>query len=67
MARKTPKTQYVVAVTRGRKTRYSWGEKLKDALAHANLRMGEAFVFTKLVGGPETKAEFHGGSYAEVA
>lgn len=67
MARKTPKTQYVVAVTRGRKTRYSWGERLKDAVAAARLRMGERFSYTKLVGDAEHVAEFRGDTYLEVA
>jgi len=51
-----PRTQFVVAVTRGRKTRFFWGVKLKDALALANLRDNERFEYAKFARGAMTKA-----------
>jgi len=40
-----PKRQYVVARKRGSKTRYFWGNRLKDALGLAGLRLGEKFSY----------------------
>ena len=58
-------TIYVVTVTRGRRTRYSYGERLKDALAVAAPKIGERFTFAKFKRGSLTKAEFHGKTIVE--
>lgn len=59
---------YVVTVTRGAKTRYSYGERLKDALAVASPRLGEKFSYAKFTRAAVVSAEFHGETYiAQVA
>ncbi len=46
------KQQYVVAVTKGRKTRYFYGATRKEALSHAGLKKGEGFAYAKFERGP---------------
>lgn len=53
------RTEYAVAVTRGRRTRYSYGQTLKEALAHAKLREGEGFAYAKFERGPVQWAEHY--------
>ena len=38
---------FVVTVTRGTKTRYFYGEKLKEALEYAGLKRGDAFKYAR--------------------
>jgi hypothetical protein len=54
---------YVVTVTRGRRTRFSYGERLKDALAVARPRIGEKFRYARFSRKEVTEAEFRGGTY----
>ncbi len=49
-----PRTQYVVAVTRGRRTLYRYGKKLKEALGL--VKPGESFWYAKQVTGDFVKA-----------
>lgn len=44
-----PRVQFVVAVRRGRKTRYFWGNRLKDCLPFVRER--EEFVYAKFTRG----------------
>lgn len=41
------KTIFVVTVQRGRRTRFFYGERLKDALGVAGLKIGDAFQYAK--------------------
>ena len=54
---------YVVTVTRGSTTRYSYGERLKDALASASIKVGETFRYARFSRGPVASAEFRGDTY----
>lgn len=44
--------QYVVAVTKGRRTRYFYGTKLKDAMNAARLKSGDGFAYACFTRGP---------------
>lgn len=58
------KTIFVVTITRGSKTRFFYGEKLKDALAAANPRNGEAFQYAKFGRAAVQQATWNGsGTY----
>jgi hypothetical protein len=60
-----PKAQYIVAVTRGTKTRYFYGEKLKDALRTAGLKPEEYFSYARFPrDGAPVAALNHGETYS---
>lgn len=67
MARILPKVMYALAVTRGRRTRYFYGTKLKDAIDAAGLLVGESFVYTKFVAGREAEAIWRGSNVYSVS
>lgn len=53
--------EYVVAVTKGNKTRYFYGAKLKDATAAAGKALkGAVFSYCKFTRGPVQVAELKG-------
>ena len=54
---------YVVTVTRGSRTRYTYGERLKDALSAARIKIGESFKYAHFTRGPVADAEFRGDTY----
>jgi hypothetical protein len=56
-----PRRQFCLMVTRGRRTNYYWGERLKDLILH-RLKPGDKFSYTKYVRGPILKAEMIGPS-----
>lgn len=56
---------FIVTVTRGRKTRYSYGERLKDALDAASIKVGETFNYARFTRKAVTSAEFRGDTYVE--
>jgi hypothetical protein len=39
--------EYIVAITRGRKTKYFYGQTLKEACSAAAIKNGEAFAYAK--------------------
>ena len=47
---KYPRNQYVLAVTRGSRTRWFYGEKLGELLK-ARVKVGDAFEYAKLTTG----------------
>jgi hypothetical protein len=47
MEHEMQKDIFVVTITRGRKTKFYYGEKLKEALAVAAPRVGESFKYAK--------------------
>ena len=51
------KQQYVVAVTRGSKTRYFYGATLNEAVNVANLKPGDGFAYAKFERGTVQYAE----------
>lgn len=51
------KAQYVVAVTRGRKTTYKYGSTLKEAVGLSKLKPGEGFAYAKFERGDVQWAE----------
>ena len=53
-----PKIQYVLARTRGRKTHYFYGERLKDVLGH--VKDGEGFNYARFERGAILYAEKQG-------
>lgn len=67
MARIFQKSIYVVAVTRGRRTRLRYGNTLKEALALSGLKAGEDFTYMKYTGGEETDAVWKGDDVYSVA
>ena len=44
-----PRRLYVVERKRGKRTNYFYGERLKDAVALARLKLGEKFCYTALL------------------
>jgi hypothetical protein len=58
---------YVVTVTRGSKTRYSYGEKLKEALAVANPRKGESFRYARFSRSKVNESRWLGNGVYETA
>ena len=60
-----PRHQYVLAVTRGRRTRWFYGEKLGELLK-ARVKVGDGFEYAKLTTGPwrvGTRTHEVGGRY----
>lgn len=51
---------YVVAVTRGRRTKFGYGERLKDAMAAAGVKDGEGFEYACYARGSKQWAEKNG-------
>lgn len=51
------KNIYMVTVTRGRRTRFFYGERLKDALDVAGLKPGEKFQYARFSRGSVVPAE----------
>lgn len=51
------KVDYCVAVTRGRRTRYTHGATLKEAVALAHLKPGDGFAYAKFERGSVQWAE----------
>jgi hypothetical protein len=51
------KQQYVVAVTTGRKTRYFYGETLKEATRASGVKDGQGFAYAKFERGAVQWAE----------
>lgn len=58
---------FVVTVTRGSKTRFFYGERLKDALGTANPRRGETFTYAKFSRGATQRAQWWDGTYTSEA
>ena len=61
-----PRRQFCLMVTRGRRTSYHWGERLKDLLCH--VKEHEEFQYTKYVRGPVfNAAKFGSGNNLSLA
>ena len=54
---------FVVTITRGRKTRFFYGERLKDALDVANPKRGETFTYAKFARSAVQRAQWFDGTY----
>lgn len=61
------KNIFVVTITRGSKTRYFYGERLKDALEVANPRKGETFMYAKFAREAVQQAQWFDGTYVSNA
>lgn len=57
------KNLYCVSVTRGRKTVYKYGEKMKDAVALLRLKAGEKFQYVKYQHQGVTSGEWRGATW----
>ena len=57
------KNLYCVSVTRGRKTLYKYGERMKDAVALLRLKAGEKFSYVKYQHNGVARGEWGGATW----
>jgi hypothetical protein len=58
-----PRTMFCVSVTRGRKTIYRYGSKMKDAVDLLKLKAGERFKYARYEHGGITAGEWGGTTW----
>lgn len=61
-----PRTMFCVSVTRGRRTIYRYGSRMKDAVALLKLRSGERFKYVRYEHSGIKSGEWRGTTWTTV-